>query len=91
MSPAEYKATRDRVELLSRLLIETDPRALHDLIVYATRTDTLAPFLNPTAWMIGRDKLRMVRSHAGALLEARDQIVRAAIDAGEHLPEDVAR
>lgn len=89
LSPAEYKATQDRVELLSRLIIETDQEQLDALIDQAETANAIAPVIDPTAWIRGHDQLRMVTEHARAIRKARREIVRAAESAGSPLPAGV--
>lgn len=83
MSPAEYKAIQDRVELLSRLILDTDAAALDAFATVGEGADSVGAFLDPTAWMRGHDKLRMVIDHARAIASARRLIVAAAKRAGE--------
>ena len=78
----EYIAVQNRVELLSRLILDTDPRTLATFIEQAERADTLGPFMDPTAWVQSRDALKMVIRHARALAAARKEISGAATDAG---------
>jgi len=82
MTPAEYKATQDRVELLARLIIDTDPEVLDEFASMGEHSDAIAPLVDPTAWMAGHDRLRMVIEHAQAIASARRHIVRAAQQAG---------
>lgn len=82
MNAAEYKAMQDRVELLSRLILDTDEAALADFIGDAERSNAIAPMLDPTAWIRGHDQLSMVTSHARAIARARRDIAQAAERAG---------
>jgi hypothetical protein len=78
INPAVYKAAQDRVELLSRLILDTDDELLDEIIVYGEHADTIAPFVDPTAWQRGHDTLRMVIDHAHAIKTAKRAIQKAA-------------
>lgn len=82
MTNAEYKTMQDRVELLSRLILDTDADALGEFIGQGEHSDAFAPFIDPTAWMRGHDTLRMVIEHARAIATARRSIRDAAERAG---------
>jgi hypothetical protein len=82
LSQAEYYVMQQRVEMLSRLLIATDPERLAAFVAQAERADSIAPVLDPTAWIAGHDRLRVVIEHARAMAKARKAIVEAADRAG---------
>jgi hypothetical protein len=82
MPEGEYVAMQQRVELISRILVDTDPDQLGAFIDQAERAEAIAPFVDPTAWMRGRDNLAMVIDHARAIRRARGDIVDAAERAG---------
>lgn len=82
MNSAEYKAMQDRIELLCRLMLDTDEAALAEFIADAERADSIGPILDPTAWAAGHDMLRMVVDHARALATARRAMAQAATRAG---------
>lgn len=71
LTPAEYKATQDRLELLARLALDTDPDVLEAFIRQAEHADTVGAFLDPTAWMRGQTALKFVIVHARALAAFR--------------------
>lgn len=87
LNAAEYMATQNRVALLARVIISTDPEPIEALVAQADTAAVLGPLLDPTAWARGRDNLAMVRSHARAILEARRRLVEAAEAAGVSIPE----
>lgn len=91
ISDVAYLEMQNRVELLSRLLLETSRADLDGLIRRAEHLDVVGPFIDPTAWMGSRSALRMVIDHARALAEARRSILAAAHTAGAKLPEGVDR
>lgn len=82
VNPAVYKAAQDRVELLSRLILDTDDELLDEIIESGEHADTVAPFLDPTAWRLGHASLRMVIDHARAIATAKKAIREAAERAG---------
>lgn len=86
MPNAEYLAIQQRVELIARLILDTDPRTLAVFIRVAERADTLGPFMDPTAWVAARDSLVMVLAHARAVAAARKSIAEAATRAGVDVP-----
>lgn len=71
LSSAEYKATQDRVELLCRLVLETDPEALAAFIAQAETADTVGAFMDPTLWMRGHERLQTVITHARGIARLR--------------------
>lgn len=75
MGDAEYITTQSRIELLCRLVLETDPDALEGFIRRAEQADAFAPLLDPTAWIAAAPKLHMVMAHARGLARLRQTIV----------------
>lgn len=82
MDPTAYLAMQNRVELLARLLLDTDPAELTAFIQAGEHSDAFAPFVDPTAWARGHATLRMVIAHATAISLARESIAEAAELAG---------
>lgn len=82
MTPAEYRTAQDRVQLIAQLILTTPREDLDDLIDSAERADTLGPFMDPTAWSVGHDMLRLVIDNARTILRAQDEIRSAAFRAG---------
>ena len=76
MSGAEYKAMQDRIELIARLVLETDADALGEFIAMAEHADTVGAFIDPTLWTRGHDRLRTVIAHARALASFRAVVAR---------------
>lgn len=74
MNGVAYLAMQGRVELLARLLLATDADELDAFIAAGEHSDAVAPFVDPTAWIRGHDRLQTVIGHARALAEARRTI-----------------
>lgn len=67
MTTAEYAAMQDRIRTIYTLAAATDDEALGEFIREAEHADTVAPLLDPTLWLRGRDQLALVIRHARAL------------------------
>lgn len=68
----EHVRVQNQIQLLGQLALQavTDDE-LEAFIERCEQSDTVAPFLDPTAWMRGRDQLRQVIDHARALQKFR--------------------
>lgn len=77
LSDGEYMATQGRIELLCRLVLETDEWTLRQFIQRAESADAFAPFIDPTAWNRAHKQLKQVITHARGIEHLRQTIVES--------------
>jgi hypothetical protein len=64
----EHVRIQNQIQMLGQLALRAvDDDELQAFIDRCEHSDTVAPFLDPTAWMRGHDQLRQVIDHARAL------------------------
>lgn len=76
MTNAEYTVMQNRLQVIGQLVIGTDPETLDAFIRQAEHADTVGPFLDPTMWRDGHDRLATVIRHARALASFRAELAR---------------
>lgn len=77
MNDSQYRDTQDRLQLIGSLALTLDLDGFLDRI---SRTETLAPILDPTLYMRGSDKLQQVRELAEAVHRVQ-RVARAHVGA----------
>jgi hypothetical protein len=71
---ADYLAMQSRLQVIAQLAADTDPETIEAFIRQAEHADTLGPFMDPTAWSAGHDRLATVIRHARALAAFRREV-----------------
>ena len=68
----EHVAVQNRMQVVAQAALSMfEDEELEAFIARCEQADTVAPFLDPTAWMAGHDKLAEVTRHARALVAYR--------------------
>lgn len=71
----EHVRVQNQIQMLGQLALRAvSDEELDAFIERCEHSDTLAPFLDPTAWQRGHERLRQVIDHARALRKFRKEL-----------------
>jgi len=77
MSPQEYQDAQDQIVLVARMTMGIP---IEELLQAIERADAVGPFVDPTAWRAGHEKMYRVRELARKMRAVQVEVQRQIVE-----------